>query len=440
MRHRLWSTARSSLRFLMAGALLVGCDRAKSDRETAALPDSATEAATATDSSVIPRGTANGPSPERLADLAHRVVTTSIRVRPGDVVVIDGGKHTTNLMEAIAIEAEKAGGMPNMWLESDRVVRALVSEVPEQYLDQKPEYLANWYRHTDVWVGLGAFENNKAVFAGVPEAKLARMAAAGQVITEMLNASPVRGAYIDYPTEGRAAENGLPFARFADMQWAAIGADYTQVAAAAKGIEGKLHGAKEVHVTSPNGTDVRFAVGQRPVIINAGILSPEAAKEKLILNRFVTLPGGNVSVAPQEGTVAGVIVTPRDRCKYKPVRDARYEFAGGTLTKASAKEGDVCIQEVLTAYGAPMHRLGGLTIGLNPALKVIEEGADYRPGSAAGLVTLSLGDNQLLAGKNKVPGGVTIDLPVTRATVEVDGLKVVEDGKLVGPALAQAKP
>src|SRR2546422_7387284 len=32
--------------------------------------------------------------------LAHRIVTTSVAVRPGEVVVITGGKHTIPLMEA----------------------------------------------------------------------------------------------------------------------------------------------------------------------------------------------------------------------------------------------------------------------------------------------------------------------------------------------------
>jgi leucyl aminopeptidase (aminopeptidase T) len=224
---------------------------------------------------------------------------------------------------------------------------------------------------------------------------------------------------------------GLPFPQYADMQWAAIGTDYQQLATAAKAFASKLHGAKKVHVTAAAGTDIVFAIGSRPVILNTGIVAPEAAKEKLILNRFVTLPGGSVTVAPQEATVTGVIVTPRDRCKFKLVRDARYEFASGTLAKATAKEGDACIQESLTAYGAGMHRLGGLTIGLNPALKAVEKGGDYRPANAAGMLTLTLGDNQLLNGANKVPGGVTIDLPVTHATVEIDGQVVVQDGNLV---------
>jgi len=43
--------------------------------------------------------------------LAHRIVTTSVAVRPGEVVVITGGKHTIPLMEALAIETQKAGGI-----------------------------------------------------------------------------------------------------------------------------------------------------------------------------------------------------------------------------------------------------------------------------------------------------------------------------------------
>jgi hypothetical protein len=47
------------------------------------------------------------------------------------------------------------------------------------------------------------------------------------------------------------------------------------------------------------------------------------------------------------------------------------------------------------------------------------------------------GDNQLLSSQKKVPGGVTVDLLITHATVEIDGQKIVEDGKLVASPMAQ---
>lgn len=396
-------------------ALLVACSSGSADsRDPAAARADSTPA----------------PTPD-LSALAHRVVNTSVGVHLGDVVIVDGGKHTIPLMEEMAIEAEKAGGMPNLWLESDRVLRALLTEVKDETLEQKPSYLADWYRHTTVWIGLGAFEDDKAIFADVPEAKLARLSATGQEVFGMLNASPIRGAFIDYPTTGRAAEAGLPYDRFAEIQWAAIGADYDRIAAAAAALKRRLETAKEVHLTTPGGTDLRFALAGRPIVVNAGIVSRGPVKEKLILNRFVTLPGGTVSLAPRESSVSGTLVVPRDRCKFGPLKNARYQFSDGTLSSAKADEGDACLQENLRVYGAPMHRIGAFALGLNPALEVVEEGGDYRPRAAAGLVTLSLGDNQFLGGANVVPGGIAIDIPVTRATVELDGAKIVQDGKLV---------
>jgi aminopeptidase len=426
---------RTALWLPLAGLLAVGCSPKPAVQETASAAAATADTMTGT---AAPATDADAPSADQLATLAHRVITTSIGVHPGDVVIIDGGKHTVGLMEAAAIETQKAGGFPNMWLESDRVARSYMTEVPDRYLDQQPKYLADWYRRTTVYVSLGGIEDPKAVFGDVPEPKLAKMSAAGQVVYDMLNASAIRGAFINYPTKGLAADAGIPFQRFAAMQWAAIGADYAQIAATGNTLVARFRNGKKVHVTSSNGTDLTFELAGRPVILDAGILAKDAAHRKFILDRFVTLPGGSLTLAPDERTVAGVIVAPHDRCKFQPVLDARYEFTAGTLTKASAREGDACVQENLKTYGAGIHRIGSFTLGLNPQLKVIEDTGDYRPGAAAGLVTLALGDNQLLGGGNKVPGAVSISIPVTRATVEVDGVKIVEDGKLVGETVASA--
>jgi aminopeptidase len=73
--------------------------------------------------------------------------------------------------------------------------------------------------------------------------------------------------------------------------------------------------------------------------------------------------------------------------------------------------------------------LGSVTIGLNPALKVIEDTADYRPQNASGMVVVGLGTNDLLGGNNKTESGWLI--PVSKATVEVDGKIVIKDGELI---------
>ena len=56
--------------------------------------------------------------------LAGQLIKTSASVEPGDHVVVFGGKHSLDLMEAVAIEAQKAGGMVEMMLNTDRVARS----------------------------------------------------------------------------------------------------------------------------------------------------------------------------------------------------------------------------------------------------------------------------------------------------------------------------
>ena len=66
---------------------------------------------------------ANAQTDEITQKLALRLVQ-SASIKPGDVVMISGGKHMIPLMEAVAIEVQKAGGFPNMMLQSDRVARS----------------------------------------------------------------------------------------------------------------------------------------------------------------------------------------------------------------------------------------------------------------------------------------------------------------------------
>src|SRR2546426_9163172 len=79
-----------------------------------------------------------------------------------------------------------------------------------------------------------------------------------------------------------------------------------------------------------------------------------------------------------------------------------FEFKDGKLENLKATKGLNCLNELMSASGGPTNVIGGFSIGLNPGLKVHEEGnaAYYGGGSAAGVVYVSIGDNQLLGGSN----------------------------------------
>ena len=365
------------------------------------------------------------------AQLAHRVVTTSAGVKPGEVVVLSGGIHTIPLLEALAIEVQKAGGFATIFLGSDRVARSQLIDVPERFLAQPPTFFAEWLKHIDVWIGLPEVADPASFYRDIPESRMAIASKAGQMINGMLNAAPVRVVSVGYPTRQDAASYHVDFDAFQRMHWDAVNTDYARVAQVGEALKRRLQGAKVVRIESPNGTDIRFAIGDRPIFLDQGIVTAENAKSKVFLDRTARLPGGSVYFAPVETTVNGRVIVPRDDCKLRPLLGASYEFKNGKLTSFTAQSGAECLREILNAYTGTKDVFASVSIGLNPALHVIEKDGDYRPANAAGLVTLAIGQNDLLGGSNKDVGG--FGFPVTNATVTVDGTIVVRDGRLVIP-------
>lgn len=363
-------------------------------------------------------------------DLASRIVKTSANVKPGDVVVIAGGKHDIALMEDLAIEAAKAGGLVTMFLDSDRFERAIFTEVPEKYLEQQPTYFAEWLKHMNVFIGLPGVEDPKATFGDVPQERFAKAAKAGQVITDSLNASGVRGVFVGYPSQSDAVVNQLDFATYQKVFWDAVGADYQKISEEGNKLKRMLQGAKTVRVTSPSGTDFTFSPGGRPVFVDDGIMTEEKAKSQYILNRSVSLPGGAVFLAPIETSANGKVIVPRDRCQYKPLTGESFEFKQGHLENFKAEVGAQCFSELMAQYSGPKDMFASFQIGLNPAAKVMENPGDYRPANAAGLVTIGAGDNQLLGGSNRVTGGGAWTVSIVDATVTIDGKMVVQSGRL----------
>ncbi len=375
----------------------------------------------------IPNGLAQKVN---LDELSKKIVNTSANVKPGDVVMVFGGPHTISFMEDLAIEAQKSGGMPTLMLGSDRVSRSFFTEVPEKYLEQPPDYFAAWLKRTNVYIGLPSIKDPKAVFADIPEARFAKASKAGQVINDSLNASGVRGVFVGYPSEQDATTYHLDFATYEKVFWKQVNADYRTISNHGSKLKTLLQAAKTVHVTSPSGTDFTFSMGDRPIFVDDGIVTEEKAKDKYALNRFVSLPGGDLFFAPIETSAQGKVVVPRNQCSFAPLTGVSFEFKDGKLENFKAEKGGECFSQTMEPYPESKYLLGSFQIGLNPEAPVIEDPGDYRPGNAAGLVWISTGDNVLLGGDNHSQNG-GYGFPITKATVEVDGKVVVKDGHLV---------
>ncbi|HXM17964.1 MAG TPA: aminopeptidase [Candidatus Tumulicola sp.] len=376
------------------------------------------------------RAAADAPN---LQQLAQRIITTSVAVQPGEVVVIEGGKHTIPLMEALAIEAQKAGGLVTLWLDSDKVIRSLDTEVPEQFLSQQPRYQATWYRAIDVYINLPPASDIAALDAGVSAKRLGEINAAGEFLTPLLDGMKYRALVITYPTDQRGKSFKLNGATYVNMVWGAMGADYTKIAAAGESLKHKLAVGKTVRITSPAGTDITFKLAGRMPNLTDGIITGPQAKGHKFVDRSAGLPDGVVSVAPNEKSANGKVVVPRAACRFGVMKNVAFTLKNGMASGLTAASGLDCFNGLVAASGGPTMEFSNISIGLNPAWPNHEEnGAAYYPGPGAGLVFVSIGDNQLLGGSVKTVGNFGFGFPITHATVYIDGVKVVDNGNLVG--------
>jgi len=183
-----------------------------------------------------------------------------------------------------------------------------------------------------------------------------------------------------------------------------------------------------VRVTTPEGTDISFEVGDRPFCSQIGDASRERMRSaRTRIDRDVELPSGVLRVAPIETSANGSVYLPVWRPVMTEGRHLTLQFARGHLAIQGINADKIDAE--LTAAGGDARMFREFALGFNPALKVSPETpfiAYYGYGS--GVVRLSLGDNEEMGGANR-GGGVYWNF-LHNATVSVGEQILVKDGEL----------
>ncbi len=367
--------------------------------------------------------------------IAKQIVNTSAGVKAGELVMITGGQHTLPLMEAVAVEVARAGGQPAMLVNTDKVAHAENVEIPESAIQASK--MRNWLLQADVLITLPSLEDSRAALAGITPARQNKFekVAAEAGLNKKLDAAKIRGVFVSYPSKSFATNQQLDYPGYEQMIWAGIGADYTAIAAQAQQLKQLFATGKKVHITSPTGTDLTFQLAARPVFVDDGVLTTADQQEKLIYNRTAALPGGRVFGTCLETSATGRLAASPATWNGKPFQGFKADLKNGQLANAKAEVGNEGLQQWLASYDPSLLQLDYFSIGLNPAMKAQDQ-KGYNPNTAAGMVYVGIGNNELQGGQNKAPTGDSF--PIANATVEVDGRVIVRNGQLVTAAVASA--
>jgi leucyl aminopeptidase (aminopeptidase T) len=230
-----------------------------------------------------------------------------------------------------------------------------------------------------------------------------------------------------YPTAAVARQYAVSQSELAKQFWNGVNTDYARLAAIGKTVKAMLAAGKEVHITNPNGTDLRLRVEGRPVFVSDGVVSAEDAKAGGAA-ATVWLPAGEVFLAPVKGTAEGKVVFDHYFFRASEIIGLTLEFEGGVLTSMTAKSGLEPLRQMYDVAGAGKDQFAMIDIGINPDVTMVP-GSKLLSYVQAGMITIGLGGNTWAGGDNAVPFGMNGFIP--GCTLTVDGKALVEKGKLM---------
>lgn len=382
---------------------------------------------TATTTATTP-ATAQKKAPTDLEQLAQRLVTQSAGVKENDIVLITGGVRDMELLENIATNVRKQGAFALVTIESDRMTKRSYTDVPEKYDTQAPALGMKLADFANVTISVDSNET-EGLLADIPPARLAARGKAGEPVAEKFRKNNVRSVEVGnglYPTDWRSKRFEMPVDDLSKTFWEGVNVDYTSLQTKAEQVKSAIAG-NEVHLTNPNGTDIKMRIQGRPVYVSDGVISAEDA-QKGGAYVSVYLPAGEVAVTPVPGTAEGKVVVDRDFYDGKEVQNLTLTFVGGKITSMTGTgPGFERFKADYDSRGAGKEIFGFIDFGINPNVKLAPASklGNWVP---AGTVTVGAGNNTWAGGDNNVSYGWIGFLP--GSTVKIDGKVIVENGVL----------
>lgn len=360
--------------------------------------------------------------------IARQVVRTCLRIHEGDQVIIDTWAHTVELAEALALECYRVGAVPAITLFTDRLYREILRTIPEEHLANIPTQRLAQAEAATAAIMIGGPESPQMI-RNIPGSRVARFGAAMRALQDRFYHRHIREAYliIGLATPQRARKYGLNYAAWVRMIQAGMTVDYEEISRLGEAVGRAFEEGDELHITSASGTDLRLEIVGRSPYLSDGIIDEEEAAVGL---NGTTLPAGDITVAPLERSAEGVLVydTPQTVLG-RHVEGLTLKFERGQIVACSAERNFAAFEECSLAATGEKGRIGTVSIGLNPKMRVMGYWATDL--LACGAVSVSLGDNTHFGGTNQ--SSLSLEGTLQQATLEIDGEPVVHNGMLCVP-------
>jgi leucyl aminopeptidase (aminopeptidase T) len=223
-------------------------------------------------------------------------------------------------------------------------------------------------------------------------------------------------------TQDRAEQMGLDLEEWRRVMFEGCTADPKEMDSHGRGLEPLMSGEGQVHVTTPFGTSLRFRLDKRTPDYSYGLATEEKAERGDVL----FLPTGGIEVSAAEDSAEGKIVYDAlIRSGRGQVEGLTFQVLQGRIKQFSARSGREIFERYLGEGTGDENRFAYFGFGLNPKLRY----GFTQDDKVLGSIILGFGHSGAKGGKNIASGQWWASM--TKATVTINGQRVMEDGRLL---------
>lgn len=312
---------------------------------------------------------------------AKQVVEVCAQVKEGESVCIVTEPKTMSIAESISIAVSNVGAEPVIALIKPRIADST----------EPPKSVAEAMKSSDVFIS--------AVHTSITHTQA--------VVDATKNGS--RGIMLTQFDNNMLIDSGVL-------------ADFPAAAPTCENVGAILENAKEIHLTTKHGTDLKMSATGRKSNSMTGMVEP---------GEFAPVPTIEANVSPLEGSASGTIVA-NASIPYLGIgvleNDVVCKVEDGFITNIEGgKEAKVLADDLAEKDDKYVYNIAEIGVGLNPRCKF--NGLMLEDEGVFGSVHIGIGSSLTLGGN--VKASCHYDLIMTEVTLVVDGKEVIKDGEVL---------
>lgn len=357
--------------------------------------------------------------------LAKRIVGDCLRIRESDLFWIHSWQHCHALAEEIAQEAQARGASIMLSSTSDALLEHVLKKAPQEALITPPDHWRSGVAKATAFVLLEGPEDPGILKAADKGKALSITGHINRILgTAVANKARTLRVRLPSFTQKAARAYGIKYTQWSQAVNQSLTANQAEMLDLGQRIVALLRSHNEIHISTKDGTDLKFRIRRSNLILDDGVIDREDIQRKSFLAH---LPAGVVSVAVDESSAEGSVSFDLPRAFLgEIINGMRFDFNKGQLVKYRAMSKEATFTRAFRAATGAKERLSSLTFGINP--KVKEKFGTPTDALIQGTVTLGLGDNTSLGGKNK--STFSYQHTLSNAIVSIGPTVVIMEGKL----------